>query len=134
MSAAVQRDEELGVPAKSRRTVHFSTRQENTYPSSGDGYIDTDFRDLTIQAATHRPEPTRRPYIEEDMWHRLPPEAQQILRSMQPPKSSNPPPSRGVNSHDLFYTETYAVDDGWQEEEEPDPEQVTEPTEDPLVG
>ena len=133
MSAAVQRDEELGVSAKSRRTVNSSTRQENFFPYSGDGYIDSDFRDLTIQAADRRPDPTRRPYIEEDLWHRLPPEAQQILRSMNP-KSANATPSRGVNSHDLFYTETPAVDDAWPEEETHDLVPEDEPAEEQLVG
>ena len=131
--AAVQRDEELGVSAKSRRTVNSSTRQENFFPYSGDGYIDSDFRDLTIQAAARRPDPTRRPYIEEDLWYRLPPEAQQILRSMNP-KSANATPSRGVNSHDLFYTETPAVDDAWPEEETHDPVPEDEPAEEQLVG
>jgi len=99
LSAATQRDDEVGSISKSRRTVNYTSQSMDHPDYQSEGYIDGDHRDVTAYNATRTSEPTRRSYIEPDVWARLPPEVQQILRALSP--RSQQAATRGVNAHEF---------------------------------
>ena len=121
ISAAVRRDQHVGAPARSRRTVneHQVDLWEGFYQD-----------DPWIAQATERvPPPTRRPYIAPELWTKLPTEAQQLLRTFKPAAASSS--IRSAHVHDTMVQEadeSSAAPTWTNDESGTEPMEIGEPT------
>jgi len=103
VSAAVRRDHQLGNASRSRHTVN-AHHLNHSEALSGHDYGEFDVDHTWSAHNTERSPPTRRPYIDPELWAKLPPEAQQFLRSFNP-RTATPSSTRSVHVHESLSQE-----------------------------